>query len=134
MFWSGYHSIIFRVIPLHSGDEGDAHAGGEEGIFAVGFLAASPAGVAEDVDVGSPEIEADAGETAMADVFMMLGAGFGADDDGHVVNERRVEGCTEADGLWENGGDIPCDAVQGFAPPVVGGDFQAWDGGGQVHD
>ena len=31
---------------------------GEERIFAVGFLAAAPARIAKDVDVGRPEIEA----------------------------------------------------------------------------
>ena len=54
----GDDAVVLRIVALHAGDEGDAHARGEERIFAVGFLAAAPARIAEDVDVGRPEVEA----------------------------------------------------------------------------
>ena len=45
---------ILRVFPLHSSDERDSHAPGQIGIFSVGFLAASPTGIPEDIDVRRP--------------------------------------------------------------------------------
>ena len=79
-----------------------AHAAGEERIFAVSFLAAAPARVAEDVDVGRPEVEA-LEDVAMAgaDGLHVMDAAFGADGDGHLVDRGGVEGGGEADGLGE---------------------------------
>ena len=52
---SGDGAEVVEVISLDSGDEGHAEPGGEERVLAVGLLAAAPAGIAEDVDVGGPE-------------------------------------------------------------------------------
>ncbi len=46
-----------RIVPLQALDERDAQAAGEVGVFAVGLLAAAPARIAENVDVGRPEIQ-----------------------------------------------------------------------------
>ena len=54
----GDHAIVVRIVALHAGNEGHAHAAGEERILAVGLLAAAPARIAEDVNVGCPEVEA----------------------------------------------------------------------------
>ncbi len=43
---------VLRVIALQARDERHAHARGEIRVFAVGFLATTPARIAEDVDVG----------------------------------------------------------------------------------
>ena len=43
-------------IALQTSDDGESHLRSEVGVFAVGLLTASPAGVTEDVDVGRPEI------------------------------------------------------------------------------
>ena len=51
-------AVISGVFTLHPGDEGHAHAPGEERVFAVGLLAAAPTRIAKDVDVRSPEVEA----------------------------------------------------------------------------
>jgi hypothetical protein len=58
-----------------------------------------------------------------------------ADDHGHLVNGRRVEGGAEADGFGELGGArrrlaviIPHHAVQRLAPPVVGRNAKARNG------
>ena len=48
---SGDNAEVFRIVALHSGHEGDAHAGSQKRIFAVRFLAASPAGITKDVDI-----------------------------------------------------------------------------------
>ena len=77
----GDDAEVVGVGALHAGDEGDGHAAGEEGIFAVGLLAAAPARVAKDVDVGRPEGEAEELLVLIvADGFVVLGAGFGGDD------------------------------------------------------
>src|SRR5271169_109252 len=114
MFGSGDSFEIVRIVALEACDEGDAEAAGEEGIFAVGFLAASPAGIAKDVDVGRPE-----GETVVAagvvvgDGVIVFGAGFGGNDIGDGTEKTSVPGGGEADGLGENGGSAGAgDAVE----------------------
>ncbi len=116
---------------LHAGDEGDGHAAGEEWVFAVGLLAAAPARVAEDVDVGRPVGEAEELLVpVVADGVVVLGARFGGDDLGFVVDERRVPGGGHADDLREVGGGAGEGvAVQAFVPPEVGGHAEARDGG-----
>ena len=58
MLGRGNGAIVARIVALQARHEGDAHAAGQEGIFAVGLLAAAPARIAEDVDVRRPEVEA----------------------------------------------------------------------------
>ena len=134
VFGRGDDAEIARVIALHAGDEGDSHAAGEEGIFAVGFLAAAPAGIAKDVDIGRPEGEAE--ELFMLIVtngFVVFGAGFNGDGLPHGVDELRIPCSGHADDLGKIGGIASeGDAVQAFIPPVVFGDAEAPDGGGVI--
>src|SRR5208282_6898363 len=106
--------------------------GGEERVLAVGFLAAAPARVTEDVDVRRPEREAvitRAVPVVFADVVIVLGAGLGGDDIGGLVQERRVPGGGHADGLRENRGVAGArDAVQTFVPIIIGGNAEPRDG------
>ena len=49
------------------------------------------------------------------------------------VHQRLVKGGRHADGLGKNGGlSVPGYPVQGFIPPVVGGDAQGFHRGGSV--
>ena len=50
--------VVLRIVTLQSGHISDTHAAAEEGIFAVGLLTATPARIAEDVQIRRPEIEA----------------------------------------------------------------------------
>ena len=94
----GDDAVIMRIVALHAGDKGHAHARGQERIFAVGLLAAAPAGIAKDVDVRRPEIQAlQRCRCAGAHGLHMLDAPFGADGDGHLVNGGGIEGGAEAD-------------------------------------
>jgi len=134
VFRSGNGLEVMRVLALKSGDKSDAESSGEEGIFAVGFLAASPARITKDVDVRGPE-----GETVVAasvvveNGVVIFGTGFGGDDVGNAVDEVAVPGSGETDGLGKDGGDAGAgDAVEALVPPVVGGDVEARDGGGHV--
>jgi hypothetical protein len=89
----GDDAVVAGIVALHAGDEGYAHAGGEERIFAVGLLAAAPARIAKDVDVGRPEVEAFKDvAVAGAHGLHVLDAAFGADDNGHLVDGGGVEG------------------------------------------
>ena len=125
---------IVRIVSLHAGDEGDGHAAGEEGIFAVGLLAASPAGIAKDVDVGRPEGESEELLVlVVAHGFVVFGARFGGDGLAHGVDHLRVPGGGHADDLGKVGGvSGEGDAVQAFIPPVVFGDAETRDGRGVV--
>ena len=82
-----------RVGPLHALDEGHAHARGEERILAIGFLAAAPARVAEDVEVGRPGVEpgADAAQSPRLARQRVQPAHFGADRRGDALDQRRIE-------------------------------------------
>ena len=54
----GNREVVLRIVALQSGHVGNTHAAGEERIFAVGLLPAAPARIAEDVQIGRPEIQA----------------------------------------------------------------------------
>ena len=73
----GHGAKMIEVVALHAADKGDAQPAGEERIFAVGLLAAAPARIAEDVDVGRPEGQAiEDAVIALALRLVVLGAGF----------------------------------------------------------
>src|SRR5215472_4994589 len=134
MLRSGNDFQVFRIVALQAGDESNTDAAGEKGIFAVGFLAASPAWVSKDVDVGRPKGEAVvAAGISVLDSVVVFGACFRRDDVSQVMNKVRVPGGGKADGLRKNGG-VPGarNAVQGFVPPVVGGNTKARDCTGDV--
>jgi len=153
-FRSAVHGVVLGrgdgfqvagIIPLHAPHEGHAHAAGEIWVFAVGFLAASPPGVAEDVDVGRPVSEPGGASRQRRQRFgagrrwprlrvVVFGARLGGDHVGHALHQRRIPGGGEADGLREHRGTPLHHAVQGFVPPVVGRHAQALDGGrGALH-
>src|SRR6266496_1074687 len=51
------NSKVVRIVSLHSGDERHSQAPAQERIFSIRLLSAAPAGIAEDIDVGCPEIQ-----------------------------------------------------------------------------
>src|ERR1700756_5555913 len=58
VFGRGDDAVILGIVALHAGHKRDGQASAQERILAIGFLAASPARIAKDVDVRRPEIEA----------------------------------------------------------------------------
>ena len=135
-FWTAVDGIVLgrrdrfqvaRVVALQAGNECYADAAGEVGIFAIGFLAASPARVAKDIDIGRPKGEAVvASGVSMLDCIIVFGACFGGDHIGDAMDQIGIPGGGETDGLGENGCISGArDAVQTLVPPVVGGDAQA---------
>ena len=100
--WTAMHGVVLGcrddlqvmgIVPLHARNERDAHAAGEIGIFSVGFLAASPTRIPEDVDVRRPVRQScgaagkDGGGclTGMNQGVIVLGSRFGGNDVGHPV-------------------------------------------------
>ncbi len=121
---------ITRIVALKPGDEGNAHARGEIGVLAIGLLAPAPARIAEDVDVGRPEIEAleDAVLVRRAPKDVVFHSRLGADGDRHLVDQRRIESGGEADRFGEYGRiTVARHTVQRLAPPIVRRDAQAWN-------
>src|ERR1019366_1844058 len=109
-FRAGHRLDVIRVVALQTPDEGDAEARGEEGVFAVSFLAAAPARVAEDVDVRRPKREAEvlrAVAVVFGAVIIVFRARLGGDDVGFLMHERRVPGRRHADGLRKHRRDAP---------------------------
>ena len=118
---------------LQAAHHGHAEAAGQEGILPVGLHAASPAGIAENVDVRRPEGQAliDLDVVGRLEVFdARLVAGSVED----FLHQRLVEARRHADRLREHGrAAVAGDAVQRLAPPVVLLDAQARDGRAGVH-
>ena len=112
--------VIPGVIALQSGHVGNAHASGEEGIFAVGFLTAAPARVAENVQIRGPEIQAshDA-RMPFAHILHVLDASLDTDLGRHGVDSRRIERGSKADGLGVLGYTVVDDPVEGLTPPLI---------------
>src|SRR5215813_7012548 len=74
VLWRGDYLKVTRVIALQSLHKRHSQARGKVRIFAISFLAASPARVAKDIDVRTPECKTlIARMVVVADEFMMLG-------------------------------------------------------------
>ena len=120
------------AVTLQTLDEPHAQAGGQVGILAVGFMAAAPSGVTEDVDVGAPHGQALVNvPILMGSLAVVLGAGLLADDLGDLLVEVLVKDRRQTDGLGEHSGRTCAGyAMERFIPPVVGRDAQTRNGRG----
>src|SRR5665213_2081967 len=126
MFRAGDPLDIFGIVSLKTANKSDAKLRREERVFAVGFLPAAPARVADNVEVGGVEVEAD----VLARVAIVFGAAFRGDDISFLVNQRHVPGGRHADGLGKDGGDSSVAyAVQTFIAMTVSGDAEPWNAG-----
>ncbi len=103
---------------------------GEIGVLAEGFLAAAPAGIAEDIDVRRPEGEALVLAAATGrEGGVVLGARFVGDRIGDATDEVAVPRGAETDHLRKyRGAAVATDAVAGFIPPIIGGHPESFDG------
>ena len=121
---------VARIVALESLDEGDSQASGQKRIFAIRLLAASPARIADEVDVGCPEGEAVVlSVQAAADGVMIFGARLGGDGIGDLVQQRGVPHGGQADGLRKRGGGAGArHAVEAFVPVVVSRHAEPFDG------
>ena len=117
-------------VALQAPDVGLAQLRSEEGILAVGLVAAAPAGIAEDVDVGRPEGQALVDvPVAVAGGGVVLGAALGGGHVAQLLHQRGVEGGSHADGLGPHGsGARPGHPVERLVPPVVRGHAQPVNG------
>ena len=109
--------------------------GCQEWIFAVGFLAAAPARIAEDVDVWRPDGKAEVAiVVVVGDGVVVFGASLCRDDFTDGVNEGRIPcGCV-ADGLRKERSEAGArNAVEAFVPPVIGGNVEAGDCRGAIN-
>src|ERR1035437_1037273 len=92
--------VVLGIATLHSGDVGNAHATGQERIFAVGLLTSAPARVTKDIQVRRPEIQAAANaRVSLAHVLHMFNASLDTNLGRHGMNPRRVESRRQTDRL-----------------------------------
>ena len=115
---------------LQAADHRHPHPARQIGVFPIGFHPASPARVAEDVDVRCPERQplVPAGFT-VGQRHAMLHARLVAYSRKHLIQKVIVERCRHADGLRKDRrATVARNPVQGFVPPVVGRDAQPFDG------
>jgi len=120
------------VVPLEPLDVLEGVRGGDGGVLPGRLLAAAPARVAEDVDVGRPVCEPCLAGAVHAE-------GLRGDGPGHRAPQRAVEGGGGEDDLREGGGGadgargevdpgpVVGEPVEGLGPPLVGRDAEARD-------
>ncbi len=124
MLGRGDGLVIPGIVALQAGDERIGDLSGQVWILAIGFLAASPAWIAEDVDVGRPHrqpLVEPAGAVGLQRLEV-LGAKLGRDDLCRLVHPLGVPGGGHADRLRKDRRDACAgDAMESFVPPVVGG-------------
>ncbi len=126
----GHGLQVSRIVTLQSPHKGDSQLPGQEGVFTVRFLAASPARIAKDIDVGRPERQSVVDAViAFALRLVVLGAGFGGNDLGLATHEINVPGSCHGDGLRKHRRVARArHAVQRLVPPIVGRDAQPGNG------
>lgn len=124
---AGRRLQVDGIVPLDAADERDAHPSGEVRIFAPRLDAASPAGIAEDVHVRTPEVEprVHLPPASGGDGRKILDAPLVRNRRGDLAHELRIETRRHADRLGEHGrASVAPDAVQRLAPVIVGGDAE----------
>src|SRR6185369_18044517 len=123
---SSTHFHVAPIVPLQPGDKSHPHARGEIRILTIGLLAAAPAWIAKNVDVGRPEIQTlVAAVLAAALGFTVLGTSLVADGSSSLVHQPRIERRCKTDGLRKDRGRSRAgDTVKGFVPPLVGGNIE----------
>ena len=123
---------VVGIFALHALNKAHAQAAGQERVLTVSFMAAAPAGITEDVDVGSPDGQAFVDiAVVMAAAEVVLAAGFHADYIADFLHHVFVKSSCHTNGLREHGsGTSAAHTVDTLAPPVVSGDAQALNGGG----
>src|SRR6185312_4865924 len=102
MFRSRDGAGVFGIVTLQAGDKGDTELRGQEGVFAIGLLATAPARIAEDVDIGRPEIEP--GVKTLAPLPVVADACLGRDRNRHFMHQGWIKAGSQAYRLRKNGG------------------------------
>jgi len=122
VFGAGHGFGIVAVIrPLNAFNDSDPKACGQVRVFAVGFLATSPAWIPENIDVGRPECQVLVLAPFVFHLFVVGGFRSGLVADGREGSENGVfiKGGGHTDGLRKNSGvSAACDTMQGFVPPT----------------
>ena len=129
----GLHVALF-VLLLKRFDELRAELAGQIGILAIRLVAAAPARIAKDVDIGRPEGQAlvDVAVAARG-LRVVLCAPLGGDDLAHAADQRAVKRRRHADRLREHRGRAGArHAMQRLVPPVVRGNSEPGNGRGVV--
>src|SRR5271154_2983024 len=117
--WSGNGEVVFWIVALKSGHIGDAHASGQKGVFPVGLLAAAPARISENIQVGRPKIQPahDSG-VSLAGILHVFYPPLDADLSRHRVECGRIKAGRQSDGLRILGDSVVNDSMQRLTPPL----------------
>ncbi len=123
-------------VSLHPLDISGRKSRSQKRILSERFLSASPARIAENVDIRRPKSK------SLVDVviFMLVVlvefySCFGGDHIGNCVNPCRIKGCGKRDCVWEyRCRAASCYAMGAFIPPVVCMNSQSFDGGRIVQE
>ena len=57
MLRAGQRQSVLGIVSLQPLNKGHPHPGSQKCVFAVGFLTAAPAWIAEQIDIGRPEVQ-----------------------------------------------------------------------------
>src|SRR5690606_29013849 len=115
--------VIFGIVALQPGNEGIGDFARQIGVLAIGFLAAPPARIAENIDVWGPDRQplVETARPAGMELVDIFGAEVFGNDRGDVMQPLAIESGGNSDGLREYGGDAgPRDAGKPLVPPSLG--------------
>jgi len=136
MFGASRRFEVPRIVALQTAHERRAEHTREHRVLAPRFLSASPARVAEDIDVRRPE-----GQALVVPAFpgepqrlVVLGPRLVRDGRGHPPHELRVPRGRQPDDLRKHRGPaVPRHAVQRLVPVIVGWNPKPRHGPRRVH-
>ena len=127
---------IFLIVALQAGYKCDAHLGGEERVFTVGFLTASPARIAKNIDVRRPyrQTVVPVAVAQLLHALRIFGAKFSGDHIRVFVKQVGIERRRQPNRLREHSRvAFARHPVKAFAPPVVARDSQPGNCRSGVH-
>src|SRR5437870_3416043 len=130
MFRRRDHLEVARVIALQTLDESHAQTRSEKRVLAIGFLSASPARVAKDVDIRAPESQPFIPSALIvANELVMLCAGFSRDHVSNLMHKISVPRCRQTNRLGKHSCVAGArHAMQRFVPPFIRGNSKPFDG------
>ena len=112
---------ILLIVALDALNKAYAHAGSQIRILAKGFMTASPARVAENIDIGRPERKSLVNvRVVLLLLVIVLGASFCGNDIGHLLQQLLVKACRHRNRLRKYRRDSGTgNTVQTLVPPVI---------------
>ena len=128
---SRLHGIPVSLQPLHISH---THPAGQIGILSISLMSAAPAGITENIHIGSPEGQALVNVTVFfSGICIVFSTSLGGNHIRHLFHQCGIKGGSDADRLWKNRSlSCSCHPMDAFVPPVICRHSETGNGGSSV--